>query len=139
VLKNNFVIAQSGSAATPFEFIKADQNGNFDAVLRCAPWIRWTILNTGLGTGVSPTATTYTQLIEDDHAVFMPNPTPAIAQYQEGSEIVTEESGVMAERFGFYPYADRTVDPSGWELKAVANGIPALFVPKAINYGDTVF
>ena len=57
-------------------------------------------------------------------------------RYLEGSEIVTEgPGGQRAEQFGFYPFAYPTHDPSGWELSAVMNGIPALFTPSAMAYG----
>jgi hypothetical protein len=54
----------------------------------------------------------------------------------EGSEIVTEgPGGAKAERFGFYAYGYPTHDPSGWDLAAVFNGIPALYTPAAVAYG----
>ena len=34
-----------------------------------------------------------------------------------------------------YAYAYPTHDPSGWELCAVMNGIPALYTQSAIAYG----
>ena len=57
-------------------------------------------------------------------------------QYLEGSEIVTEgPNGAKHERFGFHAWSYPTHDPSGWELCAVLNGIPALYTPSAIAYG----
>jgi hypothetical protein len=57
-------------------------------------------------------------------------------QYLEGSEFVTEgPNGPKHERLGFYAWSFPTHDPSGWELCAVFNGIPALYTPSAIAYG----
>ena len=57
-------------------------------------------------------------------------------QYLEGSEIVTEgPGGPKSEVFGFYPFSYPTHDPSGWDLCAVFNGIPALYLPNALAYG----
>lgn len=78
----------------------------------------------------------FTKLIPDDRAAFFPQPSPRWVRYLEGSEIVTEgPSGQRAEQFGFYPFAWPTHDPSGWELSAVMNGIPALYTPSAMAYG----
>lgn len=133
VLSNTAIQTQSGSANSAILDIQQDANGSFRGRVRCLPWLTFTVLEGGLDTG---TDESYATLIEDDHAFFLPDPSPAIAQYMEGSEIVHEESGAKAERFGMYAYADATYDPSGWELKGIHNGMPALYVPGAICYAD---
>lgn len=137
VINNTKVAAQGGTANVVFERIQQDENGNFIAVLRALPWIKWHIMGHGLNLGSS---NAYTQLIEDDYFFGFPDPSPEWCQYIEGSEIVTEGPGVGAprgEQFGFYPYAYPMHDPSGWNLTAVFNGIPALYVPQAVVYGNS--
>lgn len=136
VLNNTKVAAQGGTSNVVFERIAQDADGNFTAVLRSIPWLQWHIIEHGLEVGTSGT---YTDLIEDDHIAFAPDPSPEWCEYLEGSEIVVEGPGVGAakgEQFGFYPYAYPMHDPAGWNLAAVHNGMPALYVPAAIAYAD---
>src|SRR5688500_1665929 len=135
IVNNTKVQDQGGSVSTVFETMKRTGSGEFSAVLRALPWITFHVIDYGLDvwTGSSEV---YTKLIEDTHAAFLPEPSPSWATYLEGSEIVTEgPGGEKHERFGFYPYAYPTHDPSGWELCAVFNGLPGLFVPEAVAYG----
>jgi hypothetical protein len=136
VLNNTKVQEQGGSNNAPFESLRRVAAGEFAAVLRALPWITFHILDYGLDVW-DGSEEIFTRLIEDDHAVFLPQPSRRWVQYLEGSEIVTEgPGGHRAERFGFYPYAYPTHDPSGWDLCAVFNGIPALYLPEAIAYGQ---
>jgi hypothetical protein len=135
LLNNTKVQAQGGSANVVFESIQRASSGEFTAVLRAVPWITFHVLDYGLNVYESGTET-FDKLIPDDRAVFLPEPSPRWAQYLEGSEIVTEgPGGPKAERFGFYPFAYPTHDPSGWNLCAVFNGVPALYTPSAVAYG----
>lgn len=136
-ITNTAVIQAGGPNNSPFEKLKQDENGNFEAILRAVPWLRFHIIDTGLEVGSS---NTYKTLIEPDSFIGMPDPSSEWCTFLEGSEIVTEGPGVgapRAERYGFYPFAYPTFDPSGWNLAAVFNGLPALYVPKAVVYADT--
>lgn len=137
IINNDYVVSQAGSAASPFETIQKDEDGNFTAVLRAIPWLQFHILEHGLEID---STYTYTQLIEDDCFFGLPSAPPSEwCQYLEGSEIVTEGPGQSAprnEQFGFYPFAYPNFDPSRWNLSAVLNGIPSLKVPSAVVYGD---
>jgi hypothetical protein len=138
LVNNQRIQAMGGSTNVVFDSLKRTKTGEFEAVLRALPWITFHIVDYGLDVW-DGTAEVFTKLIEDDHAAFFPGPSPRWAQYVEGSEIVTEgPGGVKAERFGFYPYAYPKHDPSGWELCAVMNGIPALYTPSAVAYGRIV-
>lgn len=135
VLNNTVVQGQGGSANLVFERIDIDENNNFEAVLRAIPWLRWHILDHGLDVGIGDGS--YTKLLPDGFAAFTPEPSSDWVQYQEGSEFVTEgPNGTRAVRMGFYPYAYPTHDPSGWDLAAVQNGLPALYIPSAIAFGN---
>ena len=135
VLNNTVVQEQGGSANLVFERITIDENNNFMARLRALPWLQWHIMDHGLDVGTGDGS--YEKLLPDGFASFTPEPTAEWVQYMEGSEYVTEgPNGVRAVRMGFYPYAYPTHDPSGWDLAAVHNGLPALYRPNQIAFGD---
>jgi hypothetical protein len=135
VVKNTKVQDEGGSAGPVFDSLRRTSAGEFTAVLRALPWVTFHVIDYGLEIW-DGSAETFTKLVQDDHAAFLPEPSPRWVQYLEGSELVTEgPNGPKHERFGFYPYAYATHDPSGWELCAVFNGIPALYTPAALAYG----
>jgi len=135
VLNNAKVQLLGGSANVVFESLRRVGAGEFTAVLRALPWITFHVIDYGLDVW-SGSSEVFTKLIEDDHAIFMPQPSSRWTQYLEGSEIVTEgPGGPKSEQFGFYAYGYATHDPSGWDLAAVFNGIPALYTPEAVAYG----
>lgn len=137
VINNDNVKAQGGSANVVFERIQQDGDSNFTAVLRAIPWLTFHILDHGLELGPDDT---FTDMIETNHAVFLPDPSPEWATYLEGSEIVTEgPNGVRAPRMGFHAWAYPEHNPSGWQLCGVHNGIPALTNPNAVANGTVVF
>lgn len=135
IVNNLKVQDQGGSAGPTFESLQRVGQGEFTAVLKAVPWITFHVVDYGLDIW-NGSSEVFTKLVEDDHAIFIPQPSARWAQYIEGSEIVTEgPGGVKAERFGFYPYAYSTHDPSGWNLCAVFNGLPVLYAPSAVAYG----
>jgi hypothetical protein len=135
VLENAKVQTQGGSADVAWQSLKRVGAGEFTAVLRAIPWVTFHVVDYGLNVWDGESEE-FTKLIEDDHAAFFPEPSSRWVQYLEGSEIVTEgPGGPRSEQFGFYPYSYPTHDPSGWELCAVFNGLPALYLPDAIAYG----
>ena len=118
-----------------FESMKRTSTGEFQATLRALPWITFHIVDYGLEVW-NGTSESFNSLIGNDHAAFFADPSPRWARYLLGSEIVTEgPGGPRAEQFGFYPFSYPTYDPSGWELSAVMNGMPALLTPSAMAYG----
>ncbi|HTN77001.1 MAG TPA: major capsid protein [Pirellulaceae bacterium] len=135
VINNTKVQTLGGSANVVYEALQRVGAGEFTAVLRAIPWVTFHVVDYGLETW-DGTNEAFNKLIQDDYAAFLPEPSPRWAQYLEGSEIVTEgPNGVKSEAFGFYPYAYPMHDPSGWDLCAVFNGLPALYLPKAVAYG----
>jgi hypothetical protein len=135
VLQNEKVQAMGGSSNVVFESMKRTATGEFRAVLRALPWISFHVVDYGLEVW-NGAEEAFTRLIGNDNAAFFAEPTPRWVRYLVGSEIVTEgPGGQRAEQFGFYPYSYPTHDPSGWELAAVMNGIPALLTPSAVAYG----
>ena len=135
LISNTKIAAVGGTANVTFERFDIQGNGNFQAKLRALPWLTIHIVSHGLDVGTSED---YTSLIEADHAIFTPSPDPSWITYGEGSEMVTEgPNGVRAERMGIYPYAYPSHDPSGFNMTGIGNGIPHLYVPAAVAYGDT--
>lgn len=135
IINNQKVQTQGGSAASAFESLSRQGSGEFSARLKALPWITFHVVDYGLEVW-NGTSEVFTKLIADDSAAFLPEPSVRWVQYLEGSEMVTEgPGGVKGERFGFYAYAYSTHDPSGWDLCAVMNGIPALYMPSAAAYG----
>jgi len=135
IVNNTKVQAQGGSGERAFESLKRVSSGEFTATLRALPWLTFHVIDYGLEVW-NGTSEVFTKLVEDSHAAFLPEPSPRWVQYLEGSEVVTEgPNGAKHERFGFHAYAYPTHDPSGWDLCAVLNGIPALYTPQALAYG----
>jgi hypothetical protein len=135
VINNTKVQTMGGSANVVFDSLERRGAGEFTAVLKAIPWVTFHVVDYGLEV-FDGTSETFTKLIEDDHAAFLPAPSPRWVQYLEGSEVVTEgPGGAKREVYGFHPFAYPTHDPSGWDLAAVFNGIPALYLPKAVAYG----
>jgi hypothetical protein len=135
VINNTKVQALGGSANVVYDSMTRSSAGEFTAIVRALPWITFHIVDYGLEVWDGSTET-FTRLIEDDHAAFLPDPSPRWTQYLEGSEVVTEgPGGAKSEAFGFHPFAYATHDPSGWDLCAVFNGLPALYLPSALAYG----
>jgi hypothetical protein len=136
IVNNTKVQQQGGSANVVFEQMRRSGAGEFAAVLRAIPWVTFHVVDYGLEVW-NGSSEVFTKLIADDHAAFLPEPSPRWCQYLAGSEIVTAgPGGAKSEQFGFHPLAYATHDPSGWELAAVFNGIPALYTPSAIAYGQ---
>ncbi len=135
LVNNTKVQAQGGSANVIFESLERVGAGEFSAVLRAIPWVTFHVIDYGLEIWNGSTEA-FSKLIADTHAAFFPAPSRRWTQFLEGSEIVTEgPNGPKNERYGFHPFAYPTHDPSGWQLSAVFNGIPALYMPEAIAYG----
>jgi hypothetical protein len=135
VVNNTKVQQQGGSGERAFESLERVSSGEFTATLRALPWITFHVIDYGLDVW-NGTSEVFTKLIQNDHAALLPEPSPRWVQYLEGSEFCTEgPNGPKHERFGFHAYAYPTHDPSGWELCAVMNGIPALYTPQSLAYG----
>lgn len=140
VVNNTKVHTQGGSSQIVFDTIRHDNAGEFTAVLRSIPWVTWHIVDYSLQLETAEGTFTETKLIEDDHAVFLPEINDTWATYIRGGEWVTEgPNGVKEFRNGFYPYSCPANDPSGWNLACIHNGFPANPVPKAIAYGLIVY
>ena len=81
------------------------------------------------------TAANTAKLVPDDKVIITPSPGDWCG-WLAGSEMVAENiMDAGQERFGFHNWTTRVIDPAGWELKLLDNGLPALFNPKVVSYG----
>lgn len=149
VINNTQVQEAAGSANTPFQSYERTKEKGFDgqelaeytAVLRGYPHVTWHIYNHGLvlgGTDPSYSAGTgtFTKIIPDNTAVFMPEPDNEWVDALYCGEHVSENPGQPAVmREGFHFWTEYRTQPTCIELLSLFNGLPRLKVPKAIAYG----
>lgn len=150
VLTNTQIHDVGGTANTVFaQFDTVDERGpdglpvnEFTGVLRAIPWLKWHIYDAGLDVATTGGSTTFTRFFDSTYGetIFLPDPGPDWVEMVVGSEPVIEAYGAPpVERFGFYAWTFSNIKPASIELIAVDNAIPALYVPKAIAYGKTLF
>lgn len=147
VINNDYVVTQGGIANTPFtEYVRQIGTGpdgtpinQFRGTLRCMPWVEWVITDEGVETGADGN-TDYTKHVSDGYASFLPTPRPQMFQMLEGSEPVAEREGSpQVVRTGLYAWAVNSANPTGTNLYALDNAIPAAYVPAAYAYGQVVW
>jgi hypothetical protein len=143
IMANTKIQTVGGSANTVFTTFQptglTNEEGiadtGFTAVLRAVPWLTWHVYDAGLEVDG-----TYTKFLPNDRCVLLPEPSPDIFEFYEGSEIVAEN--VMdpgSERMGLSAWTTRVIDPAGFELKALDIGMPVPYIPKAIVYAQVIF
>jgi hypothetical protein len=135
VLMNLEVKSLGGTSNTPFaQYERVDQDANeFVAVLRGIPWLQFHIYDGGLNLGVSQT---FTKLIDDTHAIFLPEPSQDWVEMLNGSEPVVERLGApVINPMGFYVFSNNVAEPASVEITGIDNCIPSLKVPSCVAYG----
>lgn len=87
----------------------------------------------GLNVGTTPT---FTKLIDDTHAIFLPDPDRGWIEMLNGSEpVVEQDGGNVVNAMGFHAWSRNVTNPASVELNGVDNVIPALYQPKCVAYG----
>lgn len=136
ILKITEVKDLAGSANMPFaqyERVEATseegiRDNGFMARLRGIPWITWHVYD-----GVLNVDGTESTVVEDNKAIFTPNPSDSWCEMYNGSELVLENTHSQPyEAYGFTNWHTHVIDPAAVELKALDNSLPALYLPKAI-------
>lgn len=139
IQNNTQVHTLGGSANVVFNSLVKNGAGEFSAIVRSIPWVKFHIVDYVLDIETSGNTFTSTRLIGENDAVFIPEVNDTWAHYIRGCEYVTEgPNGTRSLRYGFYPWAYPSHNPSGWRLNAVLNGFPANPIPKAIAYGTVI-
>lgn len=109
--------------------------GDRRVVFKAMPFITFHVYDSVLVVDGTSSAT-----FPDNRVSFNADPSSTWAEWYEGSEMVLENVvAQMVERIGFAAWTELKTQPAGYELLAVDNGIPALFIPKATAYGTVVF
>jgi len=108
-------------------------------VFRALPWLVWHVYDAGLEIGVEGSES-FVKFFDGTTVLFLPDPSPDWLEMHEGSEVVVEN--VMAEPrevFGMGAWTEQITQPAGFELLAVDNFIPALYIPSVPVFGTVVF
>lgn len=136
LMNNTKIQTQGGSSRAPFEELARKSYGQFVGILRNLPWVTFHIVDYGLEIETAENTYTYTKMIDNDYAAFLPEINDSWSIYIRGGEEVVEgPNGAQSFQYGFYPYSYPEFDPAGHNLCMVHNGFPANPVPKAIAYG----
>lgn len=143
LLDNTGLIAKGGTANVMWERFQPDgfkgptgmPNTGFTVVFKGLPWLTFHIYDAVLEVGPQGSTTT-TKFIDDTHAIFMPEPQPGDwYSFMVGSELVKEnDQATPSEQFGLHAWAQGTTQPAGFDMLLVDNFIPALYVPKCVQY-----
>ena len=148
LLGNTSLQNVAGTAYRIFDSLTARQmksddgipDSGFDVVFRGLPLQTFHIYDGVLNvnqTVDSDTAANSSLFIPDNHAIFMPDPRPDWVGYINSSEFVKEnimDNGKQV--YGFHSWTTNVIDPAGVELKMIDNGLPVLYVPKCLAYGE---
>lgn len=147
LITNDYVVAGGGMASTPFESYERITGTGPDGTpinafrgrLRAVPWVDFIISDEGLTLGVEGSET-FTKLVPEGGAYFLPSITPSLFQMLEGSEVVVEREGdAPTLRTGLYAWSATVADPAGINLYILDNALAAGYVPNAWAYGTVVF
>lgn len=148
--KNNFLASIAGASNTVFTSIGKDESLSADSAdaqtgytvrFRALPLHTFHVYDGVLS--MSATNPDIDSTAEADSAMFLPtgkvlgHPTPSSdwVGYAAGSEIVAEsyvDPGKHVQ--GFHVWKNRTILPPGWDLIAVDNYLPILYVPSVVVY-----
>lgn len=119
-------------------------DGGYDVVLKAWPHVTFHIYNQCLNYGTyadGVAASISKPIIPNNVAIFTPDPSPEWFGWVAGSELIRENVGQQAPRevMGFDMWATPQIDPSGYTMKVLDIGLPAIFVPNAVAVGTIVF
>jgi hypothetical protein len=143
ILTNAELADMGGSSNMPFSnftptgLLSAEgiPDTGIEIVMRGLPWMRWHVYDGGLSV-----EGTYTKFIPDNKVIFHPDLDRNWFEMVEGSELVRETVVDSAtERYGLAGWTEPCTQPSGFELLAVDNAIPVLYLPKVIQYATVVY
>lgn len=114
----------------------------FSVVFGGLPWITFTVINDGLNLdelvpneASQIAAGNFTQLIPPKRAIIIPPVDGQWCGYAQGTEPVRETVMDMApkEVTGFGVWRTPAINPGRFDVTAVDNGIPCLFLPRAVH------
>jgi hypothetical protein len=116
-------------------------DSGFEVVFRALPLWTFHVYDAVLAPDVDTpeydetTVANTSKLVPDNNVIITPEPGDWCG-WLAASEMVAETlNDAPKEQFGFHTWTTPVIDPAGIEYKFLDNGLPALFVPKAIAYG----
>lgn len=128
LFKNNSMKGRAGTAHPPMKQYNALESNDYEVVFEAIPWLTFHVTS-----GVLEMSSGLVRIIPQKHAIFMPDVDDTWYEYGAGSEIVIEWIGQSpTPRYDAYYWAVPTAQPAGYELVAVQNGLPYLYVPTVI-------
>lgn len=136
VLNNQQVQALAGAVNNPIREMKRDATTQeFTVNLNGMPVFTFHVTNNGVDL-----SDTFTLLIPDTMAIFTVKLSSEIAAYYECEEYVVDFKGKSPQpRRGAYFWSVPEGNPSRYDMFSLHNGIPVLYVPKAIAPATVVF
>lgn len=156
--KNTGLATVAGSANTVFQSISgadmkaddADSAKGFTVKMKALPMFTFHVYDGVLNTpGYSDSSTAFSdqisttntgKLVPTGKLIGHPSATSAWLGSAEGSEIVAESYVDPGKHVhGFHTWKNRTILPPGWDLIAVDNWLPLLYIPRATVYASVVF
>jgi hypothetical protein len=157
IITNTEIRNLAGSANQPMasytEMPEKDMSGmpteGYEAMLRCDGTVRFHITDEVVVTGntdtdpsygTAPAAATFTKVVPDKFAFFLPEPSGDWTKMYHGAEYVVENPGMPgALRSGYYFWREYVTQPSKVDLIGLLNCIPLLYIPKVVAPGQVVF
>ncbi|MDA7950245.1 MAG: major capsid protein [Pirellulaceae bacterium] len=135
---NNTKVKELGGSEGVISSISGDQShGDFSAKLRAFPWLTFYVVDYEIPVW-NGSSYVSEKAIPDEMVAFIPRPSSTWAEYIEGSEVVASSSEEKHEAFGFHMWANSSLNPSGWDLNGVDNGVVALYNPTALAVADVL-
>lgn len=82
--------------------------------------------------------TNFDLFIPDGKAIIVPEPDRVWAGYAAGKEPVRERTDQVSTRVvtGFGTWRTPEIDPARYDVKALDNGLPLLFIPRVVHFAD---
>ena len=76
--------------------------------------------------------------VPDGKAIIVPEPDGTWAGYAAGKEPVRERTDQMSSRVvtGFGTWRTPEIDPARYDIKALDNGLPVLYIPRVVHFAD---
>lgn len=147
ITNNRYVAAGAGISNPPFKYFERNVGTNPDGspmqewvgTLNKVPGVMWHINNDGRDLGY-PGSETWNYDIEDDAALFLPEPTRDLFEGLTGSEPVVErENSSATVKTGYSAWTNLAANPSRYQAFQLDNFLPCPYVPGSWAYGTVNF
>jgi hypothetical protein len=144
VTNNSYVAAGAGISNPPFQVFTRQVGQNPDGspmqewtgTVNKVPGVTWHICNDGRDLGI-PGSESWNYDIEDNCALFLPEPTSDLFEGLIGSEPVVERENEPAKvKQGYSAWTNLAANPSRYQAFQLDNFLPCPYVPGSWCYGN---